>query len=758
MLDKELDQCIGKIYQQAVFNRHEFLTVEHLMLGLLKNSSVINVLNDVVCDIPLLKSELLQHIEQHVESMPKDIDVTPQPTTAFQRVMQRAIYSSQSAEVATVTGDRVLVSFFEEPECHVVYLLAKQGIERFDIVSSVAHGSNSSVEEYENDTESQEQPNEDNIDQYLINLNKKAEKGLIDPLIGRHQELERVIQILLRRSKNNPLLIGEPGVGKTAVAAGLAKRIVDKEVPELIQDAIVLSLDLGNLLAGTKYRGDFEKRMKKVIKHVQSVENSILFIDEIHTIIGAGSVSGGTMDASNMLKPALSTGELRCIGATTAQEARTVFDKDRALARRFQKVTIAEPSVPETIEILQGLKSQFEKHHQVSYHNEAITEAVKLTSRYLNEKFLPDKAIDAIDEAGSWQRIKNKQESTINASDIRRVVASMAKIPLNDLNGDDIQRLQSIERNLKMVIFGQDEAIDALSTAIKMSRAGMARADKPIANLLFSGPTGVGKTEVVKQLSHLLGLKLLRFDMSEYMEAHSVSKLIGSPPGYVGHESGGLLTDKVHQNPHSVVLLDEIEKAHPDIFNVLLQVMDRGMLTDSNGRESDFRNVLLIMTTNAGAKEQSRASMGFTLQDNTSDSMQAITRLFSPEFRNRLDSIIQFKPLLSSHVLKIVDKIMIELEAQLSEKSIKFKLSQAAKQWLVTKGYDKLMGARPMQRAIEQYIKKPIIDEILFGKLVNGGLVKVNVINKKLNFNIESRLPLLTNSNTLNSNQTQATD
>lgn len=743
MLDKELDDCISKIYQLAVFNRHEFLTMEHLMLGLLENSHVKDVLKEVDCDIDLLRTELQQHIDQYIEVVPKEIDFTPQPTTAFQRVMQRAIYSAQSSEVPVVTGDRVLIAFFEEHECFVVYLMAKQGIERFDIVSYVAHGSDSSIEEYDVNEIEDEENKQDPVNDYLVNLNEKAENGKIDPLIGRHKELERVIQILLRRSKNNPLLVGEPGVGKTAIAAGLAKRIVDKEVPELIQDAVVFSLDLGNLLAGTKYRGDFEKRMKKVIKHVQSIEHSILFIDEIHTIIGAGSVSGGTMDASNMLKPALSGGELRCIGATTAQEARTVFDKDRALARRFQKVDIVEPSIAETIEILHGLKPEFEKHHKVKYKKESIIEAVKLTSRYLNEKFLPDKAIDAIDEAGSWQRIKELEENPIDASDIRRVVASMAKIPLNDLNGDDIQRLQSIERNLKMVIFGQDEAINTLTTAIKMSRAGMAKADQPIANLLFAGPTGVGKTEVVKQLSRIMGLKLLRFDMSEYMESHSVSRLIGSPPGYVGHEDGGLLTDKVHQNPHSIVLLDEIEKAHPDIFNVLLQVMDRGTLTDSNGRETDFRNVLLIMTTNAGAAAQSRESMGFTEQDNSSDSSDAIKRLFSPEFRNRLDSTIQFKHLDTSHVLKIVDKIIIELEAQMADKSIRFKLSTAAKQWLVEKGYDKNMGARPMHRAIEKHIKKPIIDDILFGKLTNGGVVHVDIINNKLAFVIKSDTPLL---------------
>ena len=755
MLDKELDECIGKIYQLAVFNRHEFLTMEHLMLGLLKNSFVLKVLHEVDCDIPLLKSELQQYIEQHLDSLPEEIKVTPQPTTAFQRVMQRAIYSARSAEVPVVTGDRVLVAFFEEPECQVVYLFAKQGIDRFDIVSNVAHGNNSSIEEYNqaNDKENNEEDGKNKVEEFLINLNDKAKQGLIDPLIGRHKELERVMQILLRRNKNNPLLVGEPGVGKTALAAGLAKRIVDKQVPELIQDAIVFSLDLGNLLAGTKYRGDFEKRMKKVIQYVKNIEHSILFIDEIHTIIGAGSVSGSTMDASNMLKPALSSGELRCIGATTAQEARTVFDKDRALARRFQKVDIVEPSIAETIEILQGLKTKFEDHHKVSYTDESIIEAVKLTSRYLNEKFLPDKAIDAIDEAGSWQRIKQLQENSINPSDIRRVVASMAKIPLNDLSGDDIQRLQSIERNLKMVIFGQDEAINTLSTAIKMSRAGMAKSDQPIANLLFAGPTGVGKTEVVKQLSHLLGLKLLRFDMSEYMESHSISRLIGSPPGYVGHEDGGLLTDKVHQNPHAIVLLDEIEKAHPDIFNVLLQVMDRGTLTDSNGRETDFRNILLIMTTNAGAQEQSRESMGFTEQDNSSDALQAIKRLFSPEFRNRLDSTIQFKHLNTSHVLKIIDKIIIELEAQMSDKSIRFKLNKPTKQWLVEKGYDKDMGARPMHRAIEKYIKKPIIDEILFGRLTKGGTVKVSVVKDKLAFEIKGAMPLLTNDTKNNEKQ-----
>ncbi|HPI95190.1 MAG TPA: ATP-dependent Clp protease ATP-binding subunit ClpA [Gammaproteobacteria bacterium] len=749
MLDKELDSCISQVFQKALKERHEFITTEHLMLGLLENQHVQTVLTNIDCDMELLKTELQQHIDNFVPVLPENSEEKPIPTAGFQRVMQRAIYTAQSSEVSVVTGDRVLISFFDDNESYVVFLLAKQGIDRFDVVSFVSHSDLMSIDEQDGDEDFDRDGNsekeKDQIEQYLVNLNEKALAGQIDPLIGRHKELERTIQILLRRSKNNPLLVGEPGVGKTAIAAGLAKRIVDKEIPELMQDAVVFSLDLGNLLAGTKYRGDFEKRMKKVIQHVKSIPHSILFIDEIHTIIGAGSVSGGTMDASNLLKPALSAGELRCIGATTAQEARTVFDKDRALSRRFQKVDIREPSVKETIEILTGLKSRFEDFHGVKYETSAIEEAVKLTSRHLSDKFLPDKAIDAIDEAGSWQRINNLQNTKIDKSDIRRVVASMAKIPLNDLSGDDIQRLQSLERNLKMVIFGQDEAIDTLTTAIKMSRAGMSKMDKPISNLLFAGPTGVGKTEVVKQLSHVLSLKLLRFDMSEYMEAHSVSRLIGSPPGYVGHEDGGLLTDKVHQNPYSIVLLDEIEKAHPDIFNVLLQVMDRGTLTDSNGRETDFRNVLLIMTTNAGAAEQSRESMGFTEQDHSTDSTAAIKRLFSPEFRNRLDATIHFKKLTEEHVLKIVDKIIIELEAQMSDKDIHFKLSEQAKKWLVAKGYDKAMGARPMHRAVENYIKKPVIDEILFGKLSKGGMVLVDVINNQLGFSIKSNTQLLPN-------------
>ena len=736
MLDKELDSCISHVFQKALKERHEFITTEHLMLGLLENQHVQTVLTNIDCDMELLKTELQQHIDNFVTVLPENSEEKPIPTAGFQRVMQRAIYTAQSSEVSVVTGDRVLISFFDDNESYVVFLLAKQGIDRFDVVSFVSHSDLMSIDEQDGDEDFDRDGNsekeKDQIEQYLVNLNEKALAGQIDPLIGRHKELERTIQILLRRSKNNPLLVGEPGVGKTAIAAGLAKRIVDKEIPELMQDAVVFSLDLGNLLAGTKYRGDFEKRMKKVIQHVKSIPHSILFIDEIHTIIGAGSVSGGTMDASNLLKPALSAGELRCIGATTAQEARTVFDKDRALSRRFQKVDIREPSVKETIEILTGLKSRFEDFHGVKYETSAIEEAVKLTSRHLSDKFLPDKAIDAIDEAGSWQRINNLQNTTIDKSDIRRVVASMAKIPLNDLSGDDVQRLQSLDRNLKMVIFGQDEAIETLTTAIKMSRAGMSKMDKPISNLLFAGPTGVGKTEVVKQLSHVLSLKLLRFDMSEYMEAHSVSRLIGSPPGYVGHEDGGLLTDKVHQNPYSIVLLDEIEKAHPDIFNVLLQVMDRGTLTDSNGRETDFRNVLLIMTTNAGAEQISRASIGFTQQDHSSDGMEIIKKTFTPEFRNRLDGIIQFGSLSKEVVHTLVDKFLTQLQAQLDDKSVQLDVDEDAREWLAEHGYDAQMGARPMARLIQEKLKKPLAEEVLFGKLVSGGTVQVGVKDGEL--------------------------
>lgn len=741
MLDSYLDQCINKIYKQARQERHELLTMEHLMLALLENKHAVQVLNMVEADIPLLKQELEDLISQHVKILPAESQIETQPTLAFRRVIQRAIYSAQSAELKHVSGDRVLVAMFDEMDSHVVYLMNKQGITRFDVVRSIAHGNNLETEQSHDNAEQAndivpDSEQKDSGKEFLIDLNQKAETGQVDPLIGRSQEIDRMIQILMRRSKNNPLLIGEPGVGKTAIAEGLALLIVNQKVPDVIKDAKVFSLDLGGLLAGTKYRGDFEKRLKAVIKYLQNIDHTILFIDEIHTIIGAGAVSGGSLDASNLLKPALSKGLLRCIGATTQEEVRNVFDRDRALSRRFQKVTISEPTQEEAIEIIKGLQPHFESYHGVKYEDEAIKAAVKLSAKHISDKFLPDKAIDAIDEAGSWQKIKGLQEQPINKSDIRRVVASIAKIPVDDLSQEDGQRLQAIERNLKHVIFGQDEAIEILASAIKMARAGLNRDNRTVANLIFAGPTGVGKTEVVKQLSHHLGLKLIRFDMSEYMEPHTVAKLIGAPPGYVGHEQGGLLTDKVHQTPHSIVLLDEIEKAHPDVNNVLLQVMDNGKLTDSNGRETDFRNVLIVMTTNAGATTLSQNSFGFLDQDRSSDAMIELNRHFTPEFRNRLDAVVPFKSLDKVHIEKIVDKIIIELEQQLTDPGITFSISQSAREWLVDKGYNPEMGARPMHRAIDQYIKKPLVDEILFGKLKNGGLVKVNLTNDALSFDI----------------------
>lgn len=757
MFDPILEKTIAQIYREAHEQRHEYLTVEHLLLGLLDNPVAQIIFQDVGVDTELLANEARFAITQQVQTLPPDSDQKPQTTLAFQRVMQRAIYSAQAAEKEPVTTERVVVSLFEEKDSYAYYLLTKQGVTRLDIVSYISHAmlDMDAVEQQKgdqatdsaSDEKAQEKSDkqrsgrkrdtDESPESFLENLNEKAMAGEVDPLIGRDKELERMIQILLRRAKNNPLLVGEPGVGKTALAAGLAKRIVDGDVPDLMKHSVVYSLELGSLLAGTKYRGDFEKRIKKIIAHIKQLPDAILFIDEIHTLIGAGAVSGGALDASNMLKPALSSGKIRCIGATTSQEARSIFDKDRALSRRFQKIDVAEPSVEEAVQILQGLKPQFEKHHGVEFLDEALEEAVKLTSRYMNDRFLPDKAIDAIDEAGAWQRMHSREAQAIDRSAIRRVVASMAKIPLEDLNSSDKARLQRIADNLKLVIFGQDEAIESLSTAIKLSRAGMARSDKPIANLLFAGPTGVGKTEVVKQLASQMGLKLLRFDMSEYMEPHAVSRLIGAPPGYVGHEQGGLLTDQVHQNPHAIVLLDEIEKAHPDIFNVLLQIMDRGTLTDSLGREADFRNVLLVMTTNAGATEQSRGSYGFTEQDHSSDAMQAIKRLFSPEFRNRLDAIIQFGSLAPEHVARIVDKLIMELEQDLSDQGVRFELTPAARQWLVVEGYDEAMGARPMQRAITEHVKKPLVDDMLFGRLEKGGLVRIDVQDNTLVFDIQ---------------------
>ncbi|MGJ8663713.1 MAG: ATP-dependent Clp protease ATP-binding subunit ClpA [Marinicella sp.] len=750
MLDVHLDQSINRIYKLARKRRHELLTMEHLMLALINNKHASQILNMVGADKHLLQQELEVLIGQHVKILPAESDLETQPTLAFRRVIQRAIYSAQSAELKNVTGDRVLVAMFDEMDSHVVYLLNKQGITRFDVVRSIAHGDSESKDSQlkpdsieQSDESTAETETKDAGKEFLVDLNAKAAAGEIDPLIGRSDELERMVQILMRRSKNNPLLIGEPGVGKTAIAEGLALQIVNKKVPDVIQNAQVFALDLGSLLAGTKYRGDFEKRLKAVIKYIQDIDQAIMFIDEIHTIIGAGAVSGGSLDASNLLKPALSKGVLRCIGATTQEEVRNVFDRDRALSRRFQKITITEPTQEEAIDIIKGLQPHFESYHGVKYEESAISAAVKLSAKHISDKFLPDKAIDAIDEAGSWHRINNLQDQAITDSDIKRVVASIAKIPVDDLNHEDGQRLQSIERNLQHVIFGQEQAINILASAIKMARAGLNRDNRTVANLIFAGPTGVGKTEVVKQLSHHLSMKLVRFDMSEYMEPHTVAKMIGAPPGYVGHDQGGLLTDKVHQTPHCIVLLDEIEKAHPDVMNILLQVMDNGKLTDSNGRETDFRNVLLVMTTNAGATTFSQNSFGFLDQDRSSDAMIELNRHFTPEFRNRLDAIVPFKALDKSHIEKIVDKIIIELEQQLTDPGITFTITQPAREWLVEKGYNPEMGARPMQRAIDQHVKKPLVDDILFGKLKNGGLVKINVINKKLNFEIVPNTLLL---------------
>ncbi len=748
MLDLHLDNTVNQIYKYARHHRHEMLTMEHLMLGLLKNKHALRVLDAVAADVNLLQQELEDLIAQHVAVLPVDSDLDTQPTLAFRRVIQRAIYSAQSAELKQVKGDRVLVAMFDEVDSHAVYLLNKQGITRFDVVRCIAHGQ-AEFEETETSAEPKQSVKDNSeekkpsVTDYLTDLNIKAQKGRIDPLIGRGLELERMIQILMRRSKNNPLLVGEPGVGKTAMAEGLAWRIVKGQVPGVMKDTRVLALDLGSLLAGTKYRGDFEKRLKAVISHVQKIPDAVMFIDEIHTIIGAGAVSGGTLDTSNLLKPALASGKLRCIGATTQDEVRQVFERDRALARRFQKITISEPSIPEAIEILKGLKTHFESFHKVTYKEQALVDAVQLSVKHIADKFLPDKAIDVIDEAGAWKNIQGKNEEAIGSADVRRIVASIAKVPVDDITEDEGQRLQAIDRNLKHVIFGQDRAIDILATAIKMARAGLIRDHRTVANLMFAGPTGVGKTEVVRQLAHHMGLKLLRFDMSEYMEPHTISKLIGSPPGYVGHEQGGQLTEKVSQAPHSIVLLDEIEKAHPDVLNILLQVMDNGKLTDSNGRETDFRNVLVVMTTNAGAESRGRSSYGFMEQDHSSDAMKDLERLFSPEFRNRLDAIVPFQSLSFEHVEKIVDKLMIELEQQLSDKAITFSLSASARRWLVEKGYNKEMGARPMQRAIDQFIKKPLIDDILFGDLRQGGTVKIKCVDDALVFDVLSNTRLL---------------
>ena len=735
MFSKELELSISKAYQEARDCRHEFLTVEHMLLALLDNSSALAILSSCGAQIPQLEKEIRKVLDDTVPLLKDDDIRDTQPTIGFQRVLQRALYHVQSAGKEEVLGSNVLVAIFSEKDSYACYLLHRHDVNRLDVVNFISHGVSKldPGKEREADAEVLEGSEDGTerrvsaLERYTANLNERAAKDEIDPLIGRSLEIERTIQVLCRRRKNNPLLVGEAGVGKTALAEGLALRIVKKEVPEILAGATIYALDLGSLLAGTKYRGDFEKRLKAVIAELKEDDGAILFIDEIHTIIGAGAASGGVMDASNLIKPVLASGELRCMGSTTFQEFRGVFEKDRALARRFQKIDIDEPSVPETIEILRGLKSRFEDHHGVTYSDEALVAAAELSDRHINDRHLPDKAIDVIDEAGARQRLQpvGKRKVDLDEHDIEDIIAHMARIPAKQVSRSDRDALRNLDRDLKLVVFGQDDAIDALSAAIKMARSGLGDADKPIGSFLFAGPTGVGKTEVTRQLALTMGIELIRFDMSEYMEGHSVSRLVGAPPGYVGFDRGGLLTEAVTKTPHAVLLLDEVEKAHPDIFNILLQVMDHGKLTDANGREADFRNVILVMTTNAGAHESARRSIGFTEQDHSTDAMEVIRKTFAPEFRNRLDSIINFKSLDFQTILRVVDKFVLELEEQLALKNVSISVTRTAREWLAERGFDPKMGARPMKRVIQEQIKRPLADDLLFGELVEGGEVRV---------------------------------
>ncbi|GGF55685.1 ATP-dependent Clp protease ATP-binding subunit ClpA [Alteromonas lipolytica] len=743
MLNKELEQTLNEAFVFAREHRHEFMTVEHLLLALLDNSAAQEALKACGADIDNIRGELVEFVKDTTPLILDDqaSDRETQPTLGFQRVLQRAVFHVQSSGKEEVTGANVLVAIFSEQESQAVYILKKADVTRLDVVNFISHGVSKAEDEAPESNEASEESAEGDesgsaLAKYATNLNRQAQEGKIDPLIGRDTELERTIQILCRRRKNNPLLVGEAGVGKTAIAEGLAYRIVEKQVPEVIEECTVYSLDLGGLLAGTKYRGDFEKRLKGILKELSRDKNAILFIDEIHTIIGAGAASGGVMDASNLLKPKLSSGELRCIGSTTYQEYQGIFEKDRALARRFQKVDVAEPSVTDTTKILQGLKSRYEEHHSVRFTQKALQAAAELSAKYINERHLPDKAIDVMDEAGASQRLLpvSKRKKVINVSEIEQIIAKMARIPEKSVSASDKEVLKNLGRNLKMVVFGQDKAIDSLSDAIHLSRAGLGNEQKPIGSFLFAGPTGVGKTEVTQQLAKIMGVELVRFDMSEYMERHAVSRLIGAPPGYVGFDQGGLLTDAVIKHPYSVVLLDEIEKAHSDIYNILLQVMDHGTLTDNNGRKVDFRNVVLVMTTNAGVQETIRTSIGFKQQDHSHDAMSEINKVFSPEFRNRLDSIIWFNHLDTEVILQVVDKFIIELQAQLDTKGVSLEVSPAARAHLAEKGYDKSMGARPMARLIQESLKKELANELLFGKLSNGGDVRVDLEEDKLVF------------------------
>ena len=747
MLDKELEQTLNQAFRDARSNNHEFMTVEHLLLALLDNTISREILLACGVDISALKAELTTFLQETVPLLPPNDDRDTQPTLGFQRVLQRAVFHVQSSGKQEVSAANVLVAIFSEQESQAVFFLKKQDITRLDVVNYLSHGINrlsideEMDEEIEMGDEEQDVPTQNPLTEYATNLNELAEAGKIDPLIGRSEEVERTIQVLCRRRKNNPLFVGEAGVGKTALAEGLAKRIIEDDVPDIIKGAVIYSLDLGALLAGTKYRGDFEKRFKAVMNQMAKEDHAILFIDEIHTIIGAGAASGGAMDASNLIKPVLSNGELKCIGSTTYQEYRGIFEKDRALARRFQKIDVPEPTVEECVQILQGLKSRFEKHHGVKYTQPALKGAAELAERYINDRHLPDKAIDVIDEAGAFQQLQSdsKRKKTIGIKEIEAIVAKIARIPPKTVSNDDMDTLKNLERNLKLVIFGQDPAIDSLATAIKLSRAGLGNEDKPVGSFLFAGPTGVGKTEVTRQLARIMGIELIRFDMSEYMERHTVSRLIGAPPGYVGYDQGGLLTEEINKHPHSVLLLDEIEKAHPEVFNLLLQVMDHGTLTDNNGRKADFRNVTIIMTTNAGAEMLSRSSMGFASQDHSSDGMESIKKAFSPEFRNRLDGIIQFRQLGQDMIAQVVDKFVFEFEHQLEEKGVSLKIDDEVRTWLAIKGYDPVMGARPLARVIQEQLKKPLAEDLLFGKLAKGGHVTVTVKNDELIFETQSK-------------------
>jgi ATP-dependent Clp protease ATP-binding subunit ClpA len=763
MLSRNLEQTLHRSLSLASERRHEYATLEHLLLGLADDTDAATVLRACGVDLDKLRTDLGEFLDKDLAGLATDRPGDPKPTAGFQRVVQRAAIHVQSSGRDEVTGANVLVALFSERESHAVYFLQLQDMTRLDAVNFISHGiakapgrstqrpvtGAAAQAENHQEQEREEKPNrrnQDALSNYCVNLNKKAMAGKIDPLIGRESEIERTIQILCRRTKNNPLYVGDPGVGKTAIAEGLAKRIVEGDVPEVLARSTIFALDMGALLAGTRYRGDFEERLKAVVSELENMQGAILFIDEIHTVIGAGATSGGAMDASNLLKPALASGNLRCIGSTTYKEFRNYFEKDRALVRRFQKIDVNEPSLEDSVKILRGLKTNYEKHHKVRYTDEAIRAAVELSAKYINDRKLPDKAIDVIDEVGASRMLlpEHKRRKTVTLRDVEEMVAKIARIPAKSVSADDKETLRNLERDLKAMVFGQDKAIEALSAAIKLARAGLREPEKPIGNYLFCGPTGVGKTEVARQLASTMGIELIRFDMSEYMERHSVSRLIGAPPGYVGFDQGGLLTDAIDQHPHAVLLLDEIEKAHPDLFNILLQVMDHGKLTDHNGKTVDFRNVILIMTTNAGASDLAKEAIGFGRESRVGEDEDAIKRLFTPEFRNRLDATIAFAGLSPEIVGRVVEKFVMQLEAQLADRNVTIELSSAAKEWLAERGYDKLYGARPLSRVIQEHVKKPLAEELLFGRLVKGGSVKVTMKDGKLDFEIiEAALPAL---------------